>query len=61
MEVGGKNIGIEAEEGVEILMKHTSGVVSNIHLNFFQKPYSRNFQVIGSDETILSGILSFPK
>lgn len=52
MEVGGKNIGIEAEEGVEILMKHKSGVVSNIHLNFFQKPYSRNFQVIGSDGTM---------
>ncbi len=52
MEVGGKNIGIEAEEGVEILMKHTSGVVSNIHLNFFQKPYYRNCQVIGTEGTL---------
>lgn len=52
MEVGGKNIGIEAEEGVEILMKHKSGVVSSIHLNFFQKPYYRNCQIIGTEGTI---------
>ncbi|HMS32655.1 MAG TPA: Gfo/Idh/MocA family oxidoreductase [Ignavibacteria bacterium] len=52
MEVGGKNLGIDAEEGVEILMKHAGGVVSNIHLNFFQKPYFRNCQVIGTEGTI---------
>jgi predicted dehydrogenase len=52
MEVGGKNIDIEAEEGVEILMKHTGGVVSSIHLNFFQKPYYRNCQIIGTEGTI---------
>ena len=52
MEAGGSNIGIEAEEGVEILMKHKSGVVSSIHLNFFQKPYYRNCQVIGTEGTI---------
>jgi len=52
MEAGGNNIGIEAEEGVEILMKHKSGVVSSIHLNFFQKPYCRNCQVIGTEGTM---------
>lgn len=52
MEVGGNVTGIESEEGVEILLKHESGVVSNIHLNFFQKPYYRNCQVIGSEGTI---------
>ncbi len=52
MESGGDNIGIDAEEGAEILLKHQSGVVSNVHLNFFQKPYYRNFQIIGSEGTI---------
>ena len=52
MEVGGGNIDIEAEEGAEILLKHKSGVVSNIHLNFFQKPYYRNLEVIGNEGTI---------
>lgn len=44
--------GIDAEEGAEILLKHSSGVVSNIHLNFFQKPYYRNCQLIGTEGTI---------
>lgn len=52
MEVGGSNIGIECEEGVEIIAKHKSGVTSNVHLNFFQKPYYRELQVIGTDGTI---------
>lgn len=52
MEAGGNNLGIDAEEGVEIIMKHKTGVVSNIHLNFFQKPYYRNCQVIGTEGTI---------
>lgn len=52
MEVGGNVIGIDAEEGVEILIKHNSGVVSNVHLNFFQKPYYRNLQLIGTEGTI---------
>ena len=33
-------------------MKHKTGVVSNIHLNFFQKPYYRNCQVIGTEGTL---------
>lgn len=52
MEIGGDVIGIDAEEGVEILIKHKSNVVSNIHLNFFQKPYHRNCEIIGTDGTI---------
>ena len=52
METVGNVIDIDAEEGIEILMKHTSGAVSNIHLNFFQKPYYRNCQVIGTDGTL---------
>jgi predicted dehydrogenase len=52
MEVGGNITGIDAEEGVEILMKHKKGVVSNIHLNFYQKPYYRNCEVTGTDGMI---------
>jgi predicted dehydrogenase len=52
MEVGGKVIGIDAEEGVEILVKHKTGVVSNIHLNFFQRPYYRTCEVIGTEGTL---------
>lgn len=52
MEVGGDLLDIDSDEGVEILMKHKSGVVSNIHLNFFQKPYYRNCQIIGTEGTI---------
>lgn len=52
METGGDNIGIKAEEGAEILMKHSGGVVTNIHLNFFQKPYYRTCEVIGTEGTL---------
>ena len=52
MEVGGDVIVINSEEGVEVLMKHKTGVVSNIHLNFFQKPYYRNCQIIGTEGTL---------
>lgn len=44
--------GIECEEGVEILLKHESGVLSSIHLNFFQKPYRRYFEAIGTEGTL---------
>lgn len=52
MEAGGKVIDIDSEEAVEILMKHSNGVVSNIHLNFFQNPYYRNCQIIGTEGTL---------
>jgi len=52
IEVGGSTIDIRAEEGVEILMKHPNGIVSNIHLNFFQRPNRRYFEIIGSEGTL---------
>ncbi len=52
METSGNITGIECEEGIEILMKHETGVVSSVHLNFFQKPYFRNCQIIGSEGTV---------
>lgn len=44
-------IKIEGEEGVEVLIRHDSGVTSNVHLNFFQKPYRRWLEVIGDNGT----------
>lgn len=52
MGTSGNAIEIDAEEGVEILLKHQTGVLSNIHLNFFQKPYYRNCQIIGTEGTL---------
>ena len=52
MRTGEGILGIDAEEGAEILLRHESGIVSNIHLNFYQKPYYRNCQIIGTEGTI---------
>ena len=52
MKTGDGILGIDAEEGAEILMRHDSGIVSNIYLNFYQKPYYRNCQIIGTEGTI---------
>jgi len=51
-ELGGSVLGIEAEEGVEILLKHKNGITSNIHLNFFQIPYRRYCELIGEKGTL---------
>lgn len=53
METGGNVTGIECEEGVEIIMRHETGVISSVHLNFFQKPYFRTLQIIGTQGTII--------
>jgi predicted dehydrogenase len=46
-------IEIGCDEGVDILIHHESGVISNSHLNFFQKPYRRSLEIIGTNGTIL--------
>ena len=38
---------ITAEEGINILMEHESGVLSNVHLNYIQKPDCRTLNVVG--------------
>jgi len=53
MEIDKNVLGIEVEEGVEILIKHTNNIVSNIHLNFFQKPNHRYCEIIGTEGTII--------
>lgn len=45
-------LGIDADEGMEILIKHDTGVVSNIHLNFFQKTPERWLKIVGSKGSI---------
>ena len=47
MEFRKRKLNITAEEGVNILMEHESGVHSNVHLNFIQKPDRRTLEVIG--------------
>ena len=54
-------LGIDSEEGAEILMKHQTGVVSKHTFKFFQKPYYRNCQIIGSEGTIYLGLQFFRK
>jgi len=46
-------IEIDCEEGVDILIRHDSGIISNTHLNFFQKPYRRSLEILGTNGTIL--------
>jgi predicted dehydrogenase len=42
---------IDVEGLVEILLRHDSGVISSIHLNFVQRDYDRSCKVIGSEGT----------
>lgn len=43
---------IETESLAAILMEHESGVISEIHLDYLQKEYSRNLKVIGSKKNL---------
>ena len=45
-------LGIDVDEGMEILAKHDTGVVSNIHLNFFQRKPERWLKIVGSKGSI---------
>lgn len=45
-------IGLETDGLAEILVRHESGVLSSLHLNFMQRDYRRSCQVIGSEGTI---------
>lgn len=47
-----RTLGLETEGLAEILLRHQSGVLSNVHLNFVQRDYRRTCQVIGSQGTI---------
>lgn len=43
---------IDVEGLVELLIRHRSGIISSIHLNFVQRDYRRGCQVIGTDGTL---------
>lgn len=45
-------IGLDVEGVVELLLAHTAGMLSSVHLNFVQRDYRRICQVIGETGTI---------
>ena len=47
-----EKLGIEVEGLAEILLHHSSGAVSSVHLNFVQRDYRRLCQIIGEAGTI---------
>jgi predicted dehydrogenase len=46
------SLGLATDGLAEILLEHTGGVVSNVHLNFVQRNYRRSIQIIGSTGSI---------
>jgi len=45
-------IGLKADGLSEMILQHTSGALSSIHLNFVQRDYRRACQLIGSEGTL---------
>jgi len=45
-------LGLETDGLAEIILRHESGVLSSIHLNFVQRDYRRGCQVIGTQGTL---------
>jgi predicted dehydrogenase len=46
------SIGLRTDGLAELLLRHDSGVLSNVHLNFIQRDYHRTCQVIGTEGTV---------
>ena len=46
------SIGLEVEGLMEILIRHQSGVLSSVHLNFVQRDYRRGCQIIGTNGSL---------
>lgn len=46
------SLGIEVEGLAEMLVRHDSGALSSIHLNFVQRNYRRIYEVIGTEGTL---------
>jgi predicted dehydrogenase len=47
-----KSIGLKTDGLAEIILRHKSGALCNVHLNFVQRDYRRTCQIIGSEGTI---------
>ena len=45
-------LGLEVEGLAEILIRHDSGVLSSVHLNFIQRDYQRECRIIGTAGTL---------
>jgi predicted dehydrogenase len=45
-------LGLETDGLAELLLRHDSGVLASVHLNFLQRDMQRSMQVIGSEGTI---------
>jgi predicted dehydrogenase len=48
----GASLGISSEGLAEVLLAHTGGVVTNIHLSYLQRDYRHTCQVIGEEGTV---------
>lgn len=44
---------IDTEDNAEIIMKFKNGIVANVHLDFYSKPYRRGCKVVGENGTIV--------
>ncbi len=47
-----ESIGLEVEGLLEVLLRHDSGVLSSVHLNFIQRDYHRGCEIIGSEGSL---------
>ncbi|MGE3540899.1 MAG: Gfo/Idh/MocA family protein [Candidatus Tectimicrobiota bacterium] len=48
-----QSLGLETDGLAELLLEHTSGALSSVHLNFVQRNYQRRIEIIGSTGTLL--------
>jgi predicted dehydrogenase len=46
------SLGLETDGLAELVLEHTSGAISNVHLNFVQRNYRRSIEIVGSEGTI---------
>ena len=47
-----QSIGLETDGLAEILMRHRTGVLTSVHVNFVQRDYSRSCQIVGSKGSV---------
>lgn len=46
-------IGLDVEGSADLLLRHQSGALSNVHVSFIQRDYSRGCEITGTDGTLL--------
>ena len=44
---------IDVEDSADILMEHSSGVISSVHLDYLQRAPTRNCKIVGSEGTLI--------